>query len=192
MESTGCRTLRVGRLLAQSRANGPGTRAVIWLQGCTLGCPGCFNPELQDVTGGREMTVDDLMWWLDEQKDLIEGLTISGGEPLRQPAALLELLTRVRDETTLGVVLFTGLTREEVERIAQGNALIGKVDVLLSGRYKEAHRLARGLRGSANKEIHLMSMRYSQEDFEQVPIGEVIIGPEGEVTISGIDPLQLQ
>ena len=28
----------------RSRANGPGARFVVWLQGCTLGCPGCFNP----------------------------------------------------------------------------------------------------------------------------------------------------
>jgi len=47
------------------------------------------------------------------------------------------------------------------------------------------------LRGSANKQIHCLTSRYSMEEFEQVPESEVIIGPQGEVTISGIDPLQL-
>ena len=43
-------TLRLHGFLPRSRANGPGWRSVVWVQGCSLGCPGCFNPQ----THGRE------------------------------------------------------------------------------------------------------------------------------------------
>ena len=44
----------------RSRANGPGVRFVVWLQGCTLGCPGCFNPSTHAAAGGRELDLASL------------------------------------------------------------------------------------------------------------------------------------
>ena len=48
--------IRVHAVEPRSRANGPGARFVVWFQGCTLGCAGCFNPTTHDATGGREYT----------------------------------------------------------------------------------------------------------------------------------------
>ncbi|MCU0780030.1 MAG: radical SAM protein [Akkermansiaceae bacterium] len=44
-------TLRLHAFLPRSRANGPGWRSVVWVQGCSLGCPGCFNPQTHDWEG---------------------------------------------------------------------------------------------------------------------------------------------
>ena len=44
---------RIHAFEPRSRANGPGARFVVWFQGCTLGCPGCFNPHLWAARGGQ-------------------------------------------------------------------------------------------------------------------------------------------
>lgn len=177
--------LKLHHFLTGSRANGPGLRAVIWVQGCSLGCPGCFNPETHLFEGGQEWEVDALFAAITALEE-IEGITISGGEPLQQRAPLLELLQRVRAETELSVVLFTGFAMEEI----RCPELLGCLDVLLAGRYREEERVAYGLLGSANKTIHFLTDRYQARDLEEVPVGEVVIGPEGVMVFTGIDPLR--
>ena len=184
---TGPGRLRLHAFEPVSAANGPGTRAVVWVQGCTLGCAGCFNP-LTHPRGGAEVAVDELAARIAELGEAIEGVTISGGEPLQQRGAVLELLRRLRAGTPLSAILFTGYRYEEVLRMPGAAALRGCVDVLIAGRYEHHRRLARGLRGSAGKTVHLFTGRYTLADLDEVPDAEVIIRPGGEVAVSGIDP----
>ncbi len=184
-------SLRVHDFLPHSRANGPGVRAVVWVQGCTLGCPGCFNPETHSQEGGYLVRVDDLA---DRIVALaraggVEGVSVSGGEPLQQRGALLALLHRVRRETALSVVLFTGYTRAEIEGMAEADELLDSVDVLVAGRYDVTRRIAAplDLRGSANQSVELLTGRYTLEDLRRVPPAEVIITPQGEAVVSGVD-----
>lgn len=181
-------TLQVHHFLPLSRANGPGSRAVIWVQGCSLGCPGCFNPKTHSRAGGQAMAVADLFQRLVTPGPAIEGITISGGEPLQQQAPLLALLQRVKQETELSVLLLTGFSWPEVQRMPGAPALLAHVDVLLAGRYQQASRLARDLRGSANKTVHFLTRRYTAADLRAVPPAELTISPNGEILISGIDP----
>jgi anaerobic ribonucleoside-triphosphate reductase activating protein len=182
--------LRVHQFLSYSRANGPGVRAVLWVQGCALGCPGCFNPATHPFTGGEVFTVAALFQRLIALGDTIEGLTVSGGGPLQQRRALLALLQRVRWGTGLSVLVFTGFTWDEVQRMPEADTLLGGIDVLIAGRYNQVQRLARDLRGSANKTVHLLSNRYTMDDLQAVPPAEVIITARGEVLVSGIDPVR--
>lgn len=180
--------LRIHQFLPTSRANGPGVRAVLWVQGCSLGCPGCFNPDTHPFAGGEFVPVENLMRQIAALADRIEGITISGGEPLQQRAPLLTLLQRVRGETSLSVVLFTGYTWEEVLQMPDSQALLACVDVLIAGRYEASQRLARDLRGSTNKTVHFLTNRYKEKDLQAVPPAEVIITANGEIIVSGIDP----
>jgi len=204
--------LRVHQFLPLSRANGPGVRAVLWLQGCSLACPGCFNPETHRVDHGDVVTVDELLKRVTALREVVEGITISGGEPLQQFAAVTELLRRIRRETSLSVILFSGYTWDEimlkhdangpqdsstasrfrrVSRFASaGPEFLNYVDVLIAGRYQHHRRLAQGLRGSENKTVHLLTSRYTLDDLEQAPAAEVIVGAGGEVSLSGIDPVR--
>jgi anaerobic ribonucleoside-triphosphate reductase activating protein len=182
--------LRLHQFLPASRANGPGVRAVLWLQGCSLGCPGCFNPETHAATGGQQMVVETLLGRILVLKETIEGITISGGEPLQQRLPLLALLERVRQETDLSVLLFTGFTWEEIQRMPDSDALLSCIDVLSAGRYDASQHLARDLRGSANKTLHFLTKRYHMSDLQAIPPAEVIISPEGEIIFSGIDPVK--
>lgn len=119
----------------------------------------------------------------------IEGITISGGEPLQQIAPLTELLRFLRHSTRLSSIVFTGFEVEEINQMPGHEALFSLVDVVVAGRYKMEKRLAAGLRGSSNKQLLFLSNRYSAADFENLPEAEVIIGPDGEITLSGIDPV---
>jgi anaerobic ribonucleoside-triphosphate reductase activating protein len=181
--------LRLHAFLPFSRANGPGSRAVIWVQGCSLGCPACFNPKTHSFQGGQVILVDELVQRLVELRDQVQGVTISGGEPLQQPVALLALLANIRQRTPLSVLLFSGYTWDEIQHIPQAKKILGYVDVLIAGRYQHSLRLANNLVGSSNQSVHFLSGRYHSSNLQNIPPGEVIISPDGEVTLSGVDPL---
>ena len=182
--------LRVHAIEPCTRTNGPGRRSTLWLQGCSLRCPGCFNPTTHAHAHGLLIPVDEVFASLAHPPEPVEGITISGGEPLEQASPLLALLRRVRAETSLSVLLFTGLPWEQAKRHADLGSL---VDVVLAGPYVVRHHLAQGLRGSSNKTIHLLTPRYTRADLEAVPAAEIFIDPTGTITLTGIDPLaQLQ
>ena len=178
--------LSVHAVEPRSRANGPGTRFVVWFQGCTLGCAGCFNPSTH-ATGGTEISVEDLA----AQMRGAEGLSLSGGEPLQQAHAAAALLDAAR-ALGMSTLAFSGYTREEIEQLDGGPAVLARLDVLIDGRYVAAERHATGLRGSANQRIHLLTNRYSLADVEATPTAEIRIGPDGEVVLTGVDPLKLK
>lgn len=92
--------LRLHGFESASRANGPGLRAVVWFQGCTLDCPGCFNPETHNPEGGYETDIDFLFQGIISSKNPIKGVSLSGGEPFQKPKALLYLLKLIRIKTT--------------------------------------------------------------------------------------------
>ena len=179
--------LRVHRILTRSRSNGPGRRAVLWVQGCSLGCPGCYNPQthVPDPATGRP--VDEIAAEL-LSIDGVEGLTVSGGEPLQQLPALSELLRRLRAQTDWSIIVLTGFSWDETRRLPGSRELLRDVDVLVAGRYLQDQRLARGLRGSANKTVHLLTDRYTAAEIDAVPEAEVLISPDGGALCSGVDP----
>lgn len=182
--------LRLHAFLPRSRANGPGWRAVVWTQGCSLGCPGCFNPATHNPTAGRWVSVAALVRRIRRLGDTIEGVTISGGEPLEQPDAVLALLEGLRRTTGLSALLFTGYTWAELLARPDAGRWLACLDVVIAGRYDARQRLARGLRGSANQTIHLLSPRYARAELETVPEAEAVLLPTGEVVLSGLEPLR--
>jgi anaerobic ribonucleoside-triphosphate reductase activating protein len=178
--------LRIHATEPRSRANGPGSRFVVWVQGCSLGCAGCFNPATHAM-GGRAIEVDALAGEIGE----VDGLTVSGGEPLQQAAAVAELLARARSRG-LSTLVFSGYTIDEIRALPDGPSVLAHTDVLIDGRYRAGERLGTGLRGSANQQIHLLSARYTLADVEATPVAEIRIAPTGEVVLTGVNPLKLK
>lgn len=173
----------------RSRANGPGVRFVVWLQGCTLGCPGCFNPATHDPSRRNAIAVEDLIQQMLDAG--AEGLSISGGEPLQQAAGTTALLAAAR-RLGLSTLAFSGYTLDEIYALPGGTDVLARLDVLVDGRYVAGQRLAKGLRGSANQRIHLLTSRYSLADVESTPVAEIVIGVDGELVLTGVDPLKLR
>ena len=173
-----------------SRSNGPGWRALVWFQGCTLGCAGCYNPQTHSAEGGETVDPVVLADQIIRLQPSIQGITISGGEPFQQLPALLALVTHIRQNSSLSILLFSGFDLTEIQKIPRANAVLAQIDVLIAGRYISSRRLAQGLLGSANKTAYYLTSRYSQADLDAVPVAEVIINPDGEIIFSGISPVQ--
>jgi anaerobic ribonucleoside-triphosphate reductase activating protein len=198
--------LRVHGFLPCTYANGPGARAALWLQGCNLGCRGCFNGPTHDPSRGSVIPVDELLDQLRNLPAQIEGLTVSGGEPLQQLDPLTKFLKAVKATTKLSVIVLTGYSWSEVLRLVQAQCAVAVtksplnqveplgvlrfIDVIIAGRFRAEQRLARSLRGSANKTIHCLTDRYTARDFEIVPMSEVVITTDGTVVRTGVDVLQ--
>ncbi len=170
-----------------SRANGPGNRYVVWFRGCSLGCPGCFNPSTHSPIGGDSVDTSAIARAvLDGDYD---GLTISGGEPFEQPQALLALVKEVFPQK--GIIVFSGYSESEIIEQELGSEILRFVDVLIDGRYERAEKIATELRGSSNQEIRLYTDRYVREDITATPELEIRIGSDGLVTVSGVQPIPL-
>lgn len=170
-----------------SRSNGPGLRAVVWFQGCTLGCPGCFNPGAHDPDGGQTCDTEDLVRRIVEANQTVEGVSISGGEPFQQPEALLHLLQRLK-EYGLSTLVFTGFTLDEAKALPLGPQILACVDVLIAGRYVQTEHVGSGLLGSANQRIHCLTSRYRPSDFAGIPASEIILHRDGSITLTGVGP----
>src|SRR5687768_1759776 len=156
-------TLRVGARVPVTRAEGPGARYALWVQGCSIRCPGCCNPHLFDAALGSDESVEALLAEVAGARPAIEGLTLLGGEPFDQAAAVARLALGTRD-LGLSVMTFTGYTIEELRARADAGVetLLRATDVLVDGRY-DAARPERRRRwvGSENQRFHYLTDRYS-------------------------------
>ncbi len=94
----------------KSIVDGPGIRTVLFLQGCNRRCDECHNPSTWDIEGGNKVDIADLIKELNE-KCINKKLTISGGEPLLQYPAVLELAKSLSD---FNIVLYTGFEFDDV------------------------------------------------------------------------------
>jgi len=119
----------------------------------------------------------------------IEGLSLSGGEPLQQPDAARALLDAAR-ALSLSTLAFSGYTIDEIRGLPGGPDVLARLDVLIDGRYVAPDRLATGLRGSANQRIQLLTDRYALADVEATPVAEIRIGRDGAIVLTGVNPLK--
>lgn len=172
-----------------SRANGPGKRAVVWFQGCSLACVGCFNPETHTSQGDLWL-VDRLVETLQADNASLDGITVSGGEPLEQPDALRELIQNWKAYGQGTVIVLTGYTWQEIQGDPQRRDAVQLADVVVSGRYNASQHLGSGLRGSRNKEYHFLTDDYSEEDFRELPEIEILIDESGTIIWTGMEPPQ--
>ena len=174
--------LRIHAILERSLTNGPGERFVCWFQGCSIRCPGCFNPETHDPLGGYAMRTSELFDQM-SMVDGINGVTISGGEPFDQAEALRELVTEIRNKVPLNILVYTGFTLEELESSPTTAACLRRIDWLISGGFDRAHRINHGPMGSSNQVIHQLSGLAWCPGFSQSV--EVQVDTRGELVVTG-------
>jgi len=149
-------TIRLYGLVTDSIVDGPGFRTAIFTQGCPYHCEGCHNPDSQPFEGGTVWTLDDV-----EKKftnnPLLDGITLSGGEPAEQAAACAELAHRAHQKG-LNVWTYTGSTLEKLQKRAETNPdlqrLLDETDVLVDGPFILAERsLELTFCGSRNQRV---------------------------------------
>lgn len=142
---------------------GPGTRFVLWTQGCVRHCKGCMTPLSQDRDSGRIMSVSDLVNIIIQSGK--DGLTISGGEPFLQAEALCELVDSIKAKRDIGIIVYTGYTLEEIQKSKDFYMcrLLEQIDLLIDGPYIEELNDGMNLRGSSNQRVIALTDRYKAD-----------------------------
>lgn len=145
--------IRLYGVVNDSIVDGVGLRFAIFTQGCPHHCAGCHNPKSHDINGGYEEETYHLLEMID-QNPLLDGITLSGGEPFIQPEPLIELVKKVK-KRHLHVMIYSGYTFEELmQGTAQQKELLGLCDLLVDGRFDiEKRSLSLLYRGSSNQRI---------------------------------------
>jgi anaerobic ribonucleoside-triphosphate reductase activating protein len=159
-----------------STANGPGPRAVLWVQGCSIHCRGCHNPNTWAFVPKQVATVESIFDWF-KSKPGLRGITLSGGEPFEQALALAELCRAVR-AAGADVIAFSGFTRAQIESGIRPHAadLLEQTDLLVDGQFLADAPTAMPLRGSANQQLHFLTDRIRPEEVADLPRGEWVGG----------------
>ena len=180
---------RVANIIPNSEANGPGVRTVVHFGGCTLGCAGCFNPQLWPKESGSYRIVHPLEL-ARELSAMGPHFTFSGGEPLQQPllhVLMLELKHLLREQDP-SFVIYTGYVWQELWGMAYFAATMA--DALVMGRYNSAKAADDGFCSTTNQQLRLLSTRYTPADFNRKV--EVIVDTAGQKTITGIPTEELR
>ena len=159
--------IRIFGTVEDSIVDGPGLRYSVFVQGCPHHCPGCHNPESHDFAGGRLADTADIIAAM-KKNPLLDGLTLSGGEPMCQPEACAAL-AEAAHAARLNVWCYTGYTWEALLKEADPArmVLLHQVDVLVEGPFLlEQRSLELKYCGSRNQ--RLVDVRKSLEKGEVV------------------------
>lgn len=134
---------------------GYGKRIGIWLQGCSIRCPGCISRDTWDFRTNTAISIEALAASLGPWLSRADGVTISGGEPFDQPEALAALVERLRRCQPGDILVYSGYAREQL--FASHESILRQVDVLISEPYDAGAGSRLALRGSDNQRVTLFS-----------------------------------
>ena len=169
---------------SSSQIYGPGNRYVVWLQGCTLACKGCWNTAMwhnkPKMLIDREALLKQII-----NAEGITGVTFLGGEPLQQIDNLIWLCKALK-KYSLSIMLYTGYELHEIESGDRLCEAVELVDILISGRYIDSQRDRNLLwRGSRNQKITFISTHYQDISIEECNQVEITIDSSGQLTVLG-------
>ncbi len=175
--------LNVSMVKPITHANGPGARASIWVQGCTIGCHGCYNAKTHAHEPNSLISPDEIAVWYLSQIG-IDGITFSGGEPFEQAQAVLETIQLIdlQKGQEVSVFIYTGFEIEQLQNDSNPyvEELLKRVDILSAGPFiQKLHDPNLLWRGSTNQRLHFLSERYNESMIEKwkkdSPIEEITL-----------------
>lgn len=185
--------MRVNRIVAETYSEGPGCRFCIWVQGCPHRCEGCFATETWDFCGGIEYGSEDIKKQFELVIDVVEGITVLGGEPFSQAEELSELCRFAKDKGK-NVIVFTGYTYGELVlgKIPGAIRLLENTDILIDGKFdKKSIDYSVPLVGSSNQNVLFLTDKIPKERFyENKNKLEIRVGKNGEILFNGMGNLQ--
>lgn len=128
--------MRYHNITKDDMLNGTGLRVVLWVSGCTHACPGCQNPITWDINDGLFFDASAKNEVFGElEKDYVEGITLSGGDPLHpvNRAEIGILIEEIHERfPNKNIWLYTGFSWEEIKALS----FIPYVDVVIDGRFQ--------------------------------------------------------
>ena len=160
--------IRIAGYVDDSIVDGPGIRFTIFTQGCAHHCFNCHNPETWAFDKGKDVDIDELISKI-KRNPLLQGITLSGGDPLYQVNACLELVKKVKElNSDLDIIIYTGFTFEELANNFKKNndllSLLKLSDILIDGKYEDSLRdLTLRFRGSSNQRVINLKKTFLEE-----------------------------
>lgn len=186
--------LRINKLDPKTETLGPGIRTVVAVQGCNLRCKSCISTPTHDLEAGHLVGVQSLARAL-ERFPADYGLTLTGGEPFLQAAALTALIDELRKRRTdLSVMSFSGYRIEYLLKKGSDSQreLLSRLDILVDGPYIESRHKSLLWRASDNQRIHLLSDKHVEEldGRPDTTAGvELHLTSDGYINWSGVPPI---
>ena len=115
--------------------DGEGIRYSIYFAGCSHHCKGCHNPESHNPNAGKLLSDDVLDQMIKEMQSnpLLDGITLSGGDPFYNPQEMLAILKKLKNETQLNIWCYTGYVYEDLLEDKERKPLLAYIDVLVDG-----------------------------------------------------------
>jgi anaerobic ribonucleoside-triphosphate reductase activating protein len=139
-------------LQRDSIVDGNGLRSVVWTQGCGHNCDECHNPQTHNFNGGFEKDIDELVEEIVSNK-MQSGVTLSGGDPMFQPEATLELVQKLKQHN-INIWCYTGFTYKQIWLNPKQRAILYYIDVLVDGKFdKNLKSYEVKFRGSKNQRL---------------------------------------
>lgn len=134
-------------------ANGPGVRVSLFVSGCSIHCPGCFNQETWDFNSGKPFKASVANDIFNSMNEHIAGISILGGEPLseRNGGAVTLLVTQFKKQFPDKTIwLWTGYDWDTVKDLQ----IIRYIDVCVAGPFDVTKRdLSLKWCGSSNQQV---------------------------------------
>jgi len=151
--------------------DGPGIRFVVFFQGCPLRCLYCHNPDSWDISGGKEITAEDMAAQILRYKSFIKngGVTISGGEPLLQSEFAQELLRLCKENG-----FHTAIDTSGIVPLNSCKGAVDTADLILLDIKAIDDILSKKLTGSSNQNTKKM-LAYCEKNKKPVWIRHVIL-----------------
>lgn len=132
--------ISVMSILNNSLQNGQGMRDVIFLAGCDHHCPQCQNPSTHNIYNGVWLNTEDIFNHLTDDYGICDGLTFSGGDPFKQPQAIIQIGQEYKQRfPERNIWCYTGYRLEELLKLAETDDIVKQaldtIDILVDGKY---------------------------------------------------------
>lgn len=187
------RKVRINRIVKRTKVEGFGARYCIWVQGCSIRCPGCKNQHMWSFEGGKELEIESMIRDIKLQTGL-EGITMMGGEPLDQKKSVAEILKIVKG-IGLSTIVFTGYSYEGLVYKADTDIrqILKYTDLLIDGPFRQEEiDFSKPWIGSKNQRYLFLSDRYHETDLygrKYENKFDVRIYPDGKIMVNGMGDL---
>ena len=164
-------TGRIHSIESFGTLDGPGIRYVLFMQGCPLRCLYCHNPDARSLEAGKTMTVGEVLADILTYRHFIArgGVTLSGGEPLLQPAFACELLDGCREQR-----LHTALDTSGAIPLSESRPALDRADLILLDIKAIDDDLCAALTGASNRNA-LATLDYCEASGKAVWLRHVLV-----------------
>lgn len=153
--------MQIERAISGITTLGPGSRLVVWVNGCNRRCKGCVSERLRKFEPRNER--DIMQFFSGFDFGTADGVTISGGEPFEQPAELLKFVRFVKSKGLEDILIYTGYTIEELHarHDADTDGVLSEIAVLIDGPYmQEQNKDIGNLKGSDNQRVIFLKDKF--------------------------------